>query len=66
MYKVPLTLLLPAPVVTHPPSPVQAPLVAFEPSLEVASVSGAKNSRVSDEFILKTFKRLTDENSKVK
>ena len=51
---------------TSPPSPVQAPLVAFEPSLEVESVSGANKYMVSDEFILKTFERLTTKNSEVK
>lgn len=64
--KVPPTLLLPAPVVTPPPSPVQAPLVAYEPSLEVASVSGAKKIVVTYEFIMENFERLTVENCELK
>lgn len=66
MQKVPHTLLLHAPFVTQPPSLVQAPLVASEPSLEVSSVSGAKKAMVTHEFILKNFKHLTVANSEVK
>lgn len=66
MQKVPLTLLFPAPAVTPPPSLVQAPLVAYERSLEVFSVSGAKKTVVTDKFILENFERLTIMNSEVK
>lgn len=49
MQKVPPTLLLPAPVVTPTHSLVQAPLVTFEPTIEVGSVSGAKKTLNSEE-----------------
>lgn len=58
LQKVPPTLLLPAPVVTSPPSPVHAPLVTSEPTLEVGSVFGAKKILNSEELILKALERL--------
>lgn len=52
MKKVPPTLRLPTLVMTPPPSPVQAPLVASELSLEFASISSAKKIVVTDVFQL--------------
>lgn len=66
MHKVTPTLLLPALVVTPPPSTVQASLVASEPSLEVSSAFGAKKTVVTDEFILENFKRLMAVNFELK
>lgn len=66
LQKVSLSLLPSARVVTSPPSPVQSPLVASEPYLEVASVSGAKKTMVTDEFIMENFERLMVPNSEVK
>lgn len=66
LHKVPPTLLLPDPVVTPPPSPVQAPLVIFEPTLEAGSVSGDKKTLNSKEFILKALEHISAENLEVK
>lgn len=59
MQKVPINLLLAAPIVTPPASPVQDPFVTFDPSLEVGSVSGAKKFVITDEFILDNFECVT-------
>lgn len=66
LQKIPSMLLLPAPVVTPIHSPVQSPLVIFEPTLEVGSVFGEKKTSNSEEFILKALERLPVENSEVK
>lgn len=51
---------------TPPSSPIQDPLVIFEPTIEVGSVSGEKKTSNSEEFILKALERLSVENSEVK
>lgn len=66
LHNVPPTFLLPAQVMTPPPSPVQDPLVISEPTLKVRSVSGEKKTSISEEFILKALERLSAENSEVK
>lgn len=66
LQKVPQTLLLSAPVMTPPPSPVQAPSVTSESTLEVGSVSGANKTLNCEEFILKALERLSTKNSEVK
>lgn len=66
MQKVNPAFLLSTPVLTPPPSSVQASLVASESSLEVVSVSGAKKTMVTDEFILENFECLAVASSEVK
>lgn len=41
-------------------------MVIYEPTLEVGSVSGEKNTLNYEEFILKALERLITENSEVK
>ena len=66
LQKVPPTLLLPALVVTPPPSPAQTNLVASETSLEVGINSGLKNTMVKKKFILKILDHLKARNYEVK
>lgn len=66
LQKVPPTLMLPAPVVTPPPSLDQNTMVAYEISLEVGNKSRLKKIVVTEEFIWKTLEHMTDGNSEVK